>query len=290
MGEDLEPTQETLPEGQLDQDSTTGSNGTGASPSAKGTDKSSKDRAPRSRLRVVLENVLSLGLAVFLVLVIRSSVIEAFKIPSGSMIPTLLVGDHIFVNKFAYGLIVPFTDWFGPEPVYIFKREAPKRGDIIVFKWPKNEEIYYIKRIVGEPGESIELRGKEVLVNGKAIESTDLNLSDKEKFLRPLEGTEYTVNSVEIFRESHHDTKPTIMVMKDDYRWDWANFGPVTVPKDHFFVLGDNRDNSKDSRYWGFVPMKNVKGKAMVIWLSLWMNFSDREFFFRPGRTGTVLE
>ena len=244
----------------------------------------------RSRWRVLTENLISLLLAVLIVLMVRSSVIEAFKIPSGSMIPTLLVGDHIFVNKFAYGVIVPFTDWIGPEPIYVFRREQPKRGDIIVFKWPKNEDIYYIKRVIGTPGDTVELRGKALYINGARVEDKEVDLKDKERLLRPLEGSEYTSDNMEIYRETLQSASPTVMVTRNSYNWEWSNFGPITLPPDNFFVLGDNRDNSKDSRFWGFVPMRDIKGKAMVIWLSLWMDFSEKEFYFRPGRTGTVLE
>src|ERR1700737_2844287 len=102
----------------------------------------------KSRKKRFIENVLSLGLALLSVFMIRSSVIEAFKIPSGSMIPTLLIGDHIFVNKFAYGLKIPFSDWFTDHPVYLIKRDPPKHGDIIVFLFPKDESYYYIKRVI----------------------------------------------------------------------------------------------------------------------------------------------
>src|SRR3954466_569218 len=114
----------------------------------------------KSRKRWIVENVTSLGLALLLVFMIRSSVVEAFKIPSGSMIPTLLIGDHIFVNKFAYGFKVPFSDWFTDHPVYIVKRDPPKHGDIIVFLFPKDENFYYIKRVIGVPGDKIELKNK----------------------------------------------------------------------------------------------------------------------------------
>src|SRR5690242_10825272 len=123
---------------------------------AESTSHSSKNST--SRKKWLIENVTSLGMAVLIVLMIRSSVIEAFKIPSGSMIPTLYIGDHIFVNKFAYGLKIPFSDWVTDHPIYLVKRDPPKRGDIIVFKYPKDESFYYIKRVVGVPGDTIELR------------------------------------------------------------------------------------------------------------------------------------
>src|ERR1700750_1968251 len=110
----------------------------------------------KSHKQWIIENVVSLGLALLIVFMIRSSVIEAFKIPSGSMIPTLLIGDHIFVNKFAYGLKVPFSDLLLNEPLYIWKRQPPQHGDIIVFLFPKDESLHYIKRVIALPGETVE--------------------------------------------------------------------------------------------------------------------------------------
>src|SRR6476660_6467164 len=123
----------------------------------------------RTRKQWIIENVTSLGLALLLVFMIRSSIIEAFKIPSGSMIPTLLIGDHIFVNKFAYGFKVPFSDLVTDHPVYVLKRDPPKRGDIIVFMYPKDESFYYIKRVIGTAGDTIELRNKVLFVNQQMV-------------------------------------------------------------------------------------------------------------------------
>src|SRR4051812_14082076 len=127
---------------------------------AQSTKNTSEDEQPKSRKQWIIENVTSLGLAVLLVFMIRSSIVEAFKIPSGSMIPTLLIGDHIFVNKFAYGLKIPFSDLVTDHPIYVVKRDPPKRGDIIVFIYPKDESLYYIKRVVGVPGDTVEMRNK----------------------------------------------------------------------------------------------------------------------------------
>src|SRR4051812_8618718 len=116
---------------------------------ADSTANSSQGAPTQSRKKWIIENVTSLGLALLLVFMIRSSVVEAFKIPSGSMIPTLLIGDHIFVNKFAYGFKIPFSDLVAKEPIYLIKRDPPKRGDVIVFIYPKDESFHYIKRVVG---------------------------------------------------------------------------------------------------------------------------------------------
>jgi signal peptidase I len=238
----------------------------------------------KSRRQWIIENVTSLGLALLLVFMIRSSVIEAFKIPSGSMIPSLLVGDHIFVNKFAYGIKIPFSDLV-TDPIYVVKRAPPKRGDIIVFMYPKDESIYYIKRVIGIAGDKVEIRNKNLYINDQTVNRDPLSPADAEKILLALDDSKYSHTSLELYRERLDQADHTIMLDKNNYLGD--SYGPITVPADHLFVMGDNRDFSNDSRFWGFVPMKNVKGRAVIIWLSLW--FSDNQLTFRPSRIGTVL-
>jgi signal peptidase I len=237
--------------------------------------------------RWIVENVTSLGLALLLVFMIRSSVIEAFKIPSGSMIPTLLIGDHIFVNKFSYGLKVPFSDLLFTDPVYIWKRNPPERGDIIVFMYPKDESFYYIKRVVGVPGDVIEVRNKVLYVNGQQVKRDPVAPEQADPVFQSLDDPRYSRNNLELFSESFGQDNHLIMVDKNNFLGDV--YGPQTVPADSLFVMGDNRDFSNDSRFWGFVPFRNVKGKAIVIWLSLWISFPDSQFVFRPSRIGTVL-
>ncbi|MBY0471257.1 signal peptidase I [bacterium] len=242
----------------------------------------------KSRKRWIIENVTSLGLALLLVFMIRSSVIEAFKIPSGSMIPTLLVGDHIFVNKFAYGLKVPFSDLITGNPIYMVKRDAPKRGDIIVFMYPKDESFYYIKRVIGVPGDTVEIKNKVVYINNQMITRDPAPADQTDKVFQTLaDDPKYSRNFLELYREKleSHDH----LIMLDKTNSFQESFGPQKVPADSLFVMGDNRDFSNDSRFWGFVPMRNVKGRAMVIWLSLWINFSDGQLTFRPKRIGTIL-
>src|SRR5437868_7142971 len=123
----------------------------------------------KNKKKWLIENLTSLGLALLIVFMIRSSVVEAFKIPSGSMIPTLLIGDHIFVNKFAYGFKIPFSDLVSDRPYYVVERAPPKHGDIIVFKYPKDESFYYIKRVIGVAGDTIEIKNKVLFINGKPI-------------------------------------------------------------------------------------------------------------------------
>jgi len=183
--------------------------------------------------------------AMLLAFAIRVFVVQAFKIPSGSMIPTLLIGDHILVSKLAYGIQWPSQCKFsaGFPPINCYASQAliefgkPQRGDIIVFRFPEDEEKDFIKRIVGTPGDTIQLRNKTVLVNGVPLE-------DKSFTQRIDPGViDGTINPRD-------------------------NFGPVTVPDDAYFVMGDNRDQSLDSRFWGFVREEKVRGKAFRIYWS----------------------
>jgi signal peptidase I len=219
---------------------------------------------------------------------IRSSIIEAFKIPSGSMIPTLLVGDHIFVNKFAYGLKVPFSDWLSDGPTYIIRRPPPKLGDVIVFNFTRDESLHYIKRVVGTPGDTIEVKDKVVYLNGKAVPHEPLAADQMKQILSNLDDSKYSLSSLEGFQEHFDGGNPVVLTDKNNFTT--QNFGPVTVPADHYFVMGDNRDFSNDSRFWGFVPFKNIKGKAIVIWLSIWMDLGEGQFEFRPSRIGTLFK
>ena len=244
---------------------------------------SDETTAPRSRKKWLLENVISIGIALFLVLIIRSSIIEAYKIPSGSMIPTLLVGDHIFVNKFAYGIKVPFTEWF-MDPIYIMKREPPKRGDIIVFKYPLDESIYYIKRVVGTPGDEIEVRNKRLYVNGSEVKAEEYSEKESIEIKDIIDPEKYSLKDLTLFKETLSGAEHTIML--DGTNYYTTEFQKIKVPEGKYFVMGDNRDHSSDSRFWNFVPMENVKGQAVVIWLSLWFD----DFTFRPERIGTVLK
>jgi signal peptidase I len=168
-------------------------------------------------------------IAVILALFIRAFIIQAFKIPSGSMIPTLLVGDHILVNKFIYGVKIPFTR------KTLIPVSKPHRDDVIVFVFPQDRSKDYIKRIIGLPGEDIKIIGRRIYINGEPYSDKHGVYSNQRKPLRP-------------------PVRP--------------NYGPVTVPEGHLFVMGDNRDNSSDSRVWGFVPLGSLKGKALIIYWS----------------------
>ena len=176
----------------------------------------------------------SLVIAVILALFVRTWVFQAFQIPTGSMEPNLLIGDHLIVNKMIFAPTVT-----GVERAVLPDRDI-RRGDIIVFKYPKSPDRDFIKRVIGLPGDKIELKRKTVYVNGQAL-------------------TEPYAHFLESPRA---ETDP----VSDDVRQD---YGPVTVPSDQYFMMGDNRDNSEDSRYWGFLPMSYVKGKAEFMYFSL---------------------
>jgi signal peptidase I len=204
----------------------------------------------KSILREYFESIV---IAVILALFIRTFVVQAFKIPTGSMEENLLIGDHLLVNKFV----------MGPTRTGLERTLLPvgtiKRGDVIVFKYPVEPERDFIKRVIGLPGETIEVKDKKVSVDGKMLDEPYVH------FLQPPSG-----NS-----EFHEVTSFDV---RDRY-------GPVTVPPNQYFVMGDNRDNSQDSRYWGFLPRENVKGKALVIY---WSYEGEREDYQDESATGTL--
>jgi len=184
----------------------------------------------KSEKSVVREYTEAIVIAVLLALFIRSFVVQAFKIPSGSMLSTLQIGDHLLVNKFIYGVKLPVTG------TVVIPWKDPKRDDIVVFKYPKDRATDYIKRVVGVAGDTIEIKNKQVYVNGKAVENPYIQFTDK-----------------------------NIMKASAGPR---DNMGPVKVPEHSLFMMGDNRDNSYDSRFWGFVPLKDVLGKAFILYWS----------------------
>jgi len=240
-----------------------------------------------------IKNIFSLIAAFLIVFSIKSAVVEPFKIPSGSMIPTLFVGDHIFVNKLAYGLRVPLTDWFG-NGIYLTRWSQPKRGDIVVFRFPKNMTIFYIKRIVGVPGDEIELRDKFLYVNGNKVDRKPVAAELAENTFKALaEPERFSANNIEMFYESVPSNDGTIrehMMMTDKNHYIGENQAKTRIPENSFFVMGDNRDFSNDSRFWGFVPAENITGRASMIWMSFWPDFQQMKFTFHNERAGTFLK
>ena len=217
---------------------------------------------------LIREYIEAFVVAGLIALTLRAFVVEAFKIPSGSMIPTLSIGDHIFVNKFAYGLRVPFSK------SRITAIKAPERGDVIVFMYPVDESQSFIKRVIGLPGDRIQVRDEKVFVNGEELKHEALTVSydpAKKRLLNvsgPITQTlpfEQDWQDYNFYLETIGNVKHVVQYQKYLFR----DNVDVTVPEGTFFAMGDNRDNSKDSREWGFVPMKNLKGKALFVWLSV---------------------
>ena len=190
----------------------------------------------------------SLLIALILALFIRAFIVQAYKIPSGSMIPTLLIGDYLLVNKLAYGIKNPIKDDF----IYFWK--FPKRQEIVVFTYPQNKKLDFIKRVIGLPGDNVQIINKKVYVNGKLLKEPYVQFSDPEIY-------------------------PQEISPRD-------NYGPIKVPSNHIFVLGDNRDQSYDSRFWGFVPIKYLKGKALIIYFS----WDSQDFKIRFNRIGKLIQ
>jgi signal peptidase I len=204
-----------------------------------------------ARKSTVREYSESIVVAVAIALLLRAFVVEAFQIPSGSMIPTLEIGDHIFVSKFAYGLGIPFTN------KKILSFHEPRRGDVIVFKWPVDPGTDFIKRVVGLPGDRVEVRRNEVFINGKPMPRELLN----PQFHFTDAGDHAWELWLEHLDNHPHNTLQQPARISNDYP-------PTVVPPNSVFVMGDNRDNSNDSRGWGFVAYDLIKGRALIVWWS----------------------
>jgi signal peptidase I len=210
----------------------------------------------------------SLLLAGLFALTIRWAFFEAYVIPSGSMLPTLLVHDHIFVNKLAFGLRYPFSEKF------IYRTKGPKRGDIVVFKNPDNISIFFIKRVVGLPGDSVYYENGNLYINNEPVEKSVPSPENKKDFdwLRPKDFPGFNLSALETrvhWEERLGEHTYSVLLPKDQIE---PEAGPYVVPEGHYFMMGDNRQFSHDSRRWDpdkrFVPYEYLLGKAMFVWLS----------------------
>ncbi len=194
-----------------------------------------------------------------LVLVLRSFLVEPFQIPSGSMLPTLEVGDFILVNKFTYGIRLPVLD------TKVVSLNDPERGDILVFRFPKDNRTNYIKRVVGVPGDVVRYKDKQLWINGNLLDS---------KFLGQI-------NNMEMFQEQLVEVNHKIFKNASGFTYPGEE-GEWVIPEASYFVMGDNRDNSNDSRFWGVVPDQNIVGKAFAIWMH-WETLFSLPSFSRVG-------
>ncbi|MBW2733059.1 MAG: signal peptidase I [Deltaproteobacteria bacterium] len=205
------------------------------------------------------EYVESIGVAVIIALFLRAFVVEAFKIPSGSMIPTLKVGDHLFVSKFIYGIRIPFTR------IKFFTR-SPKHGDVIVFIFPGDESKDFIKRVVAIGGDRVAVRNDVITVNGKKVMQRRLGKVPCRYRDKDEHGMFSPIKSCVALEEQHGEN--TYRVIHDAIGPAMPDMAEALIPKGQVFVMGDNRHNSHDGRAWGTVPLENIKGKALIVWWS----------------------
>jgi signal peptidase I len=222
----------------------------------------SKKRATGVSEPMLVEYAKSFFPVILVVFFVRSFIVEPFKIPSGSMMPTLLAGDYILVNKFTYGLRVPILNHT------FININKPSRGDVFVFHYPPAPSIDYIKRVVGLPGDRISYQDKQLIINGKRLDVQDMG------------SYEYVMSGLNImtarqYKEQLGSVQHSILIhdIVGNYDADsigakFANNEEIVVPAGHYLAMGDNRDNSSDSRVWGFVPEQNLVGKAFFIWMN----------------------
>ena len=226
-----------------------------------------KRRAASAKQPWWVEYSVSFFPVILIVFLLRSFLVEPFKIPSSSMVPTLLVGDFILVNKYTYGIRLPVANR------KLVELGSPERGDVMVFRFPEDPSLDYIKRVVAVPGDRLEYRNKRLSINGTPVPTRQIDdYLSKERMQFSRRYVE-TVNGVEHEILLDEDSPPSMMPGRAFPFAGNCNYNTnglaCTVPPGHYFVMGDNRDNSSDSRVWGFVPGANIVGKAFFIWLNL---------------------
>ena len=213
-------------------------------------------------------------IAIGCALMIRWLFLESYVIPTSSMIPTLLVNDHIFVNKISFGLRIPFTE------KWLVNWGEPQRGDVVIFKFPESRSKYFIKRVIGVPGDRIYYENGQLYVNEAVVEKSIPKLRKADEQWLTDEQKEHFVQ----WEESLNDHNYSILLKKGER--DGESFGPITVPAEHYFVMGDSRDNSEDSRMWEperrFVPQHYIVGRAAFVWLSCEKTFSFLPILCNP--------
>jgi len=231
-------------------------------------DKKNRDENGELVLPAIVDFARSFFPIFFIVLILRSFIAEPFKIPSASMMPTLLIGDFILVNKYDYGIRIPVLN------TKIIENKTPERGDIVVFRYPVDPSIPFIKRVVGLPGDKFKYQDKILTINDEAVEQLEI-------------GTYHAVGSGKMMDGATLSTELLDNAVHDILRMPQRQSKNIegVVPKGHYLVLGDNRDNSKDSRYWGYVPDENLVGRAFMIW----MNWDSKNGGIDWGRIGTMM-
>jgi signal peptidase I len=224
------------------------------------------------KLPLIIDYARSFFPIVLIVFLLRSFLFEPFRIPTGSLEPTLLVGDFIIVNKFTYGIRLPLLR------TKVWENHQPEHGDIFVFRYPLNPSMYFIKRVIGLPGDHIRYINKELTVNGKKIPQT--YIKDEVRITEDGDTQNVQLKDEQFFEHNHH-----IWIVPDAYSKD---FNDIVVPEGMYFAMGDNRDNSGDSREWGFVPEKNIVGKAEVIAFS-WDSYNQTDKWYEFWKWGKLI-
>ena len=226
-----------------------------------------KKRQPQDRNPWWVEYGASFFPVILVVFLLRSFLVEPFKIPSGSMIPTLQIGDFILVNKYTYGIRLPVIN------KKVVELNSPQRGDVMVFRYPENPSLDYIKRVVGIPGDKISYMNKRLVINGQEVplKRIDDYLNTDRLYYSPRYVETLGTVTHEILIEDDappYVSQPSAFPFRDECHYNSTGVACV-VPKGNYFVMGDNRDNSQDSRYWGFVPDENIVGRAFFIWFNM---------------------